>query len=254
MKKKILKGFGIVVFFGIIIWFLQPLFVYGLTVGNIFGVLLCLAGIFLILFYKKLADKNKLLKWFMRISAAVYCTGLCWCVFLTVLMLQAQYTKAESGHNVIVLGAQIYDENSLSLTMRQRVSAAKKYLDENKDSICIVTGGQGSNEPCTEALAQRNWFVSNGIDGSKIVMEDESTSTRENLRNSLKLAEEQGLSNEFVISTQGFHMFRALQIAKEEGVNASPLVAETEPLLYPGYYGRELMSLTKWIIEHILFY
>ena len=81
-------------------------------------------------------------------------------------------------------------------------------------------------------------------------MEDQSSNTRENLRFAKEIAEEQGLGEEVAIVTQGFHMYRALQLAKAAGFTPYSLVAETDPLLFPEYYGRELLSLTKWQVEH----
>ena len=68
----------------------------------------------------------------------------------------------------------------------------------------------------------------------------------------MEIAREEGLGTEFAIVTQSFHMFRALQLAENAGFTAYSLVAETDPLLFPEYYGRELLSLTKWVAQHLV--
>lgn len=249
MIKRILKVLGILVLSIGIVWFLQPVFKYGLNLGNYFGVFVCLLGIGIIVFYKRIADKGKMKKVIIRFITSFYIIGIVWCGILSGLMLSVQYASPPESANVIVLGAQVYSENSVSLTVAQRVKKAETYLKNNKENICIVTGGQGPNEPCTEALAQKNYMMQLGIEENRIIMEDESTNTRQNLENSLIIAKEMNLDNEFLIATQDFHMYRALQIANQVGVKAYPLIAETEPLLFSGYYGRELLSLTKWFAE-----
>ena len=91
-----------------------------------------------------------------------------------------------------------------------------------------------------------------GIDEERIFLEDRSHNTRENLVFAKEIAEKQGLGEEVAIVTQGFHMYRATQLAKAAGFTPYSLVAETDPLLFPEYYGRELLSLTKWWVERLV--
>lgn len=251
MVKKVLKALGILIFLLIIVWFLQPIFRYGLNVGNYFGVALSIMGILIILFYKKLADSGGVKKAAARLITCCYILGIAWCGYLSVLMFSAQDNPPPENANLIILGAQVYNENSMSLSLSQRVDKAEEYLKGNPGSNCIATGSQGPNEPCTEAIVQRNHLVKAGIDEKRIYLEEDSTNTRENLRNALEIAGENGMSNEFAIVTQSFHMYRAQQLARQEGIAAYSLVADTEPLLFSGYYGRELMSLTKWYLESL---
>ena len=72
---------------------------------------------------------------------------------------------------------------------------------------------------------------------------------RQNLEYAMDIAQEEGLGTEFVVVTQEFHMFRALQLAETAGFTAYSLTAQSDPLLLPEYYGRELLSLTKWMVE-----
>ena len=82
-------------------------------------------------------------------------------------------------------------------------------------------------------------------------VEDRSSNTRENMVFSRIVAEENGLGTEIVIVTQSFHMYRALMLAENAGFNPYALVADTDPVLFPLYYGRELLSLTKWNLEQL---
>ena len=130
---------------------------------------------------------------------------------------------------------------------------AYEYLEENPQSKCIVTGGQGDNEPCAESLTARNALISRGIEPGRIFAEDRSRNTRENLEYAMETARANGLGTEVVVVSQSFHLYRAVRLAQSAGFTASGLAAETDPIIYPSYYGRELLSLTKWYIEELIF-
>ena len=63
---------------------------------------------------------------------------------------------------IIVLGAQIYEWGP-SPVLKHRLESAVIYLEENPDTICIVSGGQGSNEPCPEAEGMASYLIEHGI-------------------------------------------------------------------------------------------
>ncbi len=83
-------------------------------------------------------------------------------------------------------------------------------------------------------------------------MDDKSKNTRQNMRFSKEIADENRLGSQFVIVTQGFHMYRAMMLAKSAGITPYPLAADTDLILLPEYYGRELLSLTKFHLEQIV--
>lgn len=117
------------------------------------------------------------------------------------------------------------------------------------ETLCIATGGQGGDEPTTEALAEKNSLIDMGIEADRVYLENSSHNTRENFENAMEIAKDEKLGTEFLVVTQEFHMFRALKLAEEAGFEAHSLAVRSDPLLYPGYYGRELLSLTKWHLQ-----
>ena len=68
---------------------------------------------------------------------------------------------------LIVLGAQVY-KNGPSPVLKFRLDKAYEYLSANPETRCIVTGGQGSNEPFTEASCMADYLVKRGIDSGRI--------------------------------------------------------------------------------------
>lgn len=234
------------------VFFLLPVFRGGFNLGAGFGMFVCLLGLALLLFFAKISRKGGWKQAVVRLVTAFYCLGLVWAAYLSGLMLSVQANTPPENVPVIVLGAQVYSEEKMGVSLTGRINAAYDYLLDNPQSSCIVTGGQGGDEPCPEALTEKNVLVKMGIDEERIFLEDRSHNTRENLVFAKEIAEEQGLGEEVAIVTQGFHMYRATQLAKAAGFTPYSLVAETDPLLFPEYYGRELLSLTKWWVERLV--
>lgn len=150
---------------------------------------------------------------------------------------------------IIVLGAQVRD-TGVSKVLKYRLDAAKEYLDENPDTICIVSGGQGANEPCTEAEAMADYLVAHGIEKDRILLEDKSTNTEENIRYSRKLMREE---NDGVgIVTNNFHVFRSVQISKNQGLKDVYGIAADSNIWYlPHNMLRECGSILKYYVRMI---
>lgn len=249
--KKYLKIMGMVLLTLGIVWFLLPLIRAGFGIGSIFGIVLCGLGAFLILFYNRIAKSGGVKKACIRFIGFFYVVGVLWCGYLSILMGSAKFQLPPEDANLIVLGAQVHENGQLSLSLGQRVNRAGAYLTEHPQRLCITTGGQGGNEPITEALAEKNRLVEMGIDPERIFLEDRSRNTRENFENAAELIEAEQLGENFAVVTQEFHMYRSLQLGKAAGLQVYALPVKSDPLMYPGYFGRELLSLTKWHAEEL---
>lgn len=250
--KKIANLIGRLLCLAGCIWFLLPFLHGGFALGAAFGLCVCILGFLLLQFYPRLAQKGGWKKAVVRLISSFYVIGLLWAGYLTAMMLSAQYHTPPAGTNVIVLGAQVYSAERMGVTLSNRIDKAYEYLVANPEAKCIVTGGQGGDEPCPEALTEKNALLRMGISENRIYMEDKSKNTRQNMKLSREIADENNLGSEFVITTQGFHMYRALMLAESAGITPYSLVADTDPILLPEYYGRELLSLTKWHLERLV--
>ena len=94
---------------------------------------------------------------------------------------------------VIVLGAQVR-ESGPSKALRYRLDRTIDYLEENPDTICIVSGGQGHNEPFSEAQGMADYLQKHEIAENRIIQESKSESTMENIVNSKKLMRQENAS------------------------------------------------------------
>ena len=110
----------------------------------------------------------------------------------------------------------------------------------------IVSGGKGSNEEISEAQCMYNYLTEKGIASDRIIMEDESTTTSENLEFSKKIIEEKGYNKDIAIVTDGFHEFRASMLAKKVGLNPTGSVSADTPLyLLATYHFRETIAIAN---------
>lgn len=144
---------------------------------------------------------------------------------------------------LIVLGCQVQGTVP-SLMLRQRIDAAANYLKTYPDATCIVSGGQGPGEDVTEAACMYNYLTAAGIDSARILLEDQSTSTMENLRFSMALLEPGAT---VAIVSNEFHLYRAGQMAENLGLDAKLIPADTElPILHASYSLREIFAVWKF--------
>ena len=154
--------------------------------------------------------------WLRRGFLILVCAGLL--LFLAVegciLRRFTQKGPAELDY-LIVLGAQM-KTGGPSKALQYRLDEACRYLDENPGIKVIVSGGQGTDEPVSEAQGMYDYLVGKGIDKERIIMEDKSTDTSENIAFSSVFLD---VENDHVgIVTNNFHVFRGVHLAKHQGI------------------------------------
>ena len=158
--------------------------------------------------------------------------------------------SAESFDAIVVLGAQVKEDGSLSLQLQWRLDAA--YDAWEKNNVVIVTcGAQGANEPAPEALVMRDYLVGKGVPEEMILTEAESFNTRQNIRHAVQLLAEQDVRTVLLV-TSDYHLPRAMALAEDEGLNATGLGAQTLPEYWLKNYGREALAWIKYWGEKYL--
>ena len=160
--------------------------------------------------------------------------------------------KGETGTGkrwIIVLGAQVRGRK-ITDSLKRRLDCALAYLTEHPDVHVIVSGGQGKGEEVTEAYAMAQYLENAGIDRGRIVQEDVSVNTLENLKFSRKLIED--VDAPVGIVSNNFHVYRGCRYAKYAGFkNPFPIAASCHPLLFPNYFVRECFAVWKlWLKKY----
>ena len=151
---------------------------------------------------------------------------------------------------VIVLGAAVYGETP-SLSVRHRCDRALKHLTRNPDAVAVVSGGQGPGEDISEAECMRRYLRDKGVTEGRILVEDRSTSTRENLAFSKAVIETAGGDPSHVaVVSSSYHLYRAGHMAASLGMAAEGLPStDGYPVYMTGMYLREAVAVWKlWIL------
>lgn len=190
---------------------------------------------------------------FKKIIGALLAFGLVILIsFGTFLAIYGSRDTADYTENtVIVLGCGIRGER-VSVGLAKRLNKAAEYHKNNPDAVIIVSGGQGPQEDITEALAMKRYLVDKGIDESKIIMEEKSTSTITNFRYSREIIEREGLSlSSVVFVTNAYHVYRAASYAKDEGFpEVNHLGTDIIWYTIPMNYMREMLAVMKmWVFD-----
>ena len=178
------------------------------------------------------------------------CWGLLVGISLAVLIVVEGLIFTEFGARAqpgadycIILGAQMKTSGP-SDVLKRRLDRALVYLRENPETLVIVSGCQGSNEPVSEARGMYDYLVGAGIAPERIMLEEASRNTCENLEFSGRLLNRQ--ENSVVLVTNNFHMFRALRLADGAGyAHVQGQAASSYPWMLPNNLLREFMGVVK---------
>ena len=180
---------------------------------------------------------------------AVVILVTCVIIFLVVegCIISAFRAKGESNLDyIIVLGAQV-KENGPSAALKFRLDEAYDYLVANENTLCIVSGGQGSNEPCSEAQGMYDYLTGRGIDGGRIIMEDKSTDTSENIAFSAVFLDKE--NDSVGIVTNNFHVFRSVHLAKHQGIkHVCGISADSNIIFQLNNMVREFFGIIKDLV------
>lgn len=231
MKNKIIRSIISVIGFLFILFYIGPLispgeYNIGLITGLGFGILLVLYAIFFnkVNLLTRNISKKKVGKAFLGIISTAVALCLCIGIFTFGSVLKYSFKTKEASDVAIVLGC-IVNGDEPGIFLRGRINAAYDYLNENPNSIAILSGGQGSGELISEAECMYNELVAKGIDEGRLYIEDKSTSTKENFKYSAEVIKNNNIKcDKITVITNDFHEYRASQFAKINGLT---------PLRYP---------------------
>nr|WP_010680975.1 YdcF family protein [Acetivibrio cellulolyticus] len=188
-----------------------------------------------------------------RIAACL--TVFCIIFFIlieSIIVLGGVDESNTSVDYVVVLGAGLDSRDKPSGPLRLRLDKCIDYVSKNPFVKIIVSGGQGFDEEVSEAFAMKEYLVSNGVNQKNIIMEEQSTNTLENIKNTKALIENlpDEKSNNVLIVTNRFHLFRAKMLAERFGFKAYGMPCITPLYTIPNNYLREFFAVIKsWVFD-----
>ncbi len=145
---------------------------------------------------------------------------------------------------VIVHGAGLLHGDKVSKLLSDRIDKAiEVYHKDPTPPILVPSGGQGSDESVSEARAMADYMLAHGIPEDHILLEDESTTTMENLKFSKKKIEEQSQSYYAALVTSNYHVYRALRYCRKIGLSCTGIGSHVAAYYWPSALIREYVAI-----------
>ncbi|MDR1694547.1 MAG: YdcF family protein [Lactobacillaceae bacterium] len=237
--QKIAMYIGIALIIGCAVFAI----VMNMSINNALGLLLGFALLMVGRYYSVMPE------WLQTATrVSIYMASIFTVVVLSFMIKYGIHNTVKYDEDAaVILGSGIIGEEPAPM-LALRLDAAAEYLEKNQNAIVLVAGGQGYGENITEALAMKRYLVAKGIDGGRIIEEDKSRNTYENLANAKEILDNRFKDKGYKIAliTTDFHTFRSLKIAKKLGLNAASYNAPLLWYLRPGSTLRELISIVKY--------
>ncbi|MEC7521491.1 MAG: YdcF family protein [Myxococcota bacterium] len=113
---------------------------------------------------------------------------------------------------IVVLGCRVAPGGRPSVSLARRAERAAALWLEGRAPRVVTTGGVGDHPP-SEARAAADVAIARGVDPSAILLEERSTTTRENAREARALLESEGVdARRVLVVSDSYHCFRARRI------------------------------------------
>lgn len=236
--KFVLLAIGIL----LLIWYLAPTFSNIFNVANMVGIMISTFFVAFSLRYDVIPSK-------IRIAILILILVLCVIVLVPISINMIKYAnyKSKNGSNtVVVLGCKV-NEDKPSKFLYNRCKVAYDYLSENENSVAILSGGQGADEGISEALCMKNVLTQMGVDENRLIMEDKSTTTEENLEFSKEIIKNENLDDNILVVTNEFHEYRAKLICDKIGLNFHSKCSHSSFYTFLTFYTREIFAIIKQV-------
>ena len=221
-----------------------------LLIGGFFGA--TAAGIH---FYQKYPERMPL---WLPVSFVTLCASGLMIILVTQILIFGRIpaTAEPSLDYVIVLGAKVKPDGSISKTLKLRLDKALEYAEENPETMLVLSGAKGDAEPCSEAEAMEAYLLGQGAAADHLLKEEQSFSTVENLAYSRVMIEKREMllnrkpiparQPRIGIITSNFHLCRAGMIAKKQNYGTVyGIASEADKVLLPHFSLRDGIALLK---------
>lgn len=177
--------------------------------------------------------------------------GMCLVIVTACRIAAAQKRKPmREVACILVLGAKVNGDVP-SNNLQCRIDAACEYLTAYPQTVAVLSGGQGSDEIMSEAQCMFRELTKRGICEERLWLEEESTSTWENIVFSVGLIEgKTGIRPGSIgLVTSEFHLYRAGMFAKKCGIETLGIPGKTvKKTEYIYYFLREIAGVWHYYL------
>ena len=161
--------------------------------------------------YNSYRGRNRGARKLLTVLLALIIAGAICFLIPFIAVLAGSHDDVRGDPKVMVIfGCQLRSDGP-SILLRDRLDTALDYLEDHPDMTVVVSGGQGTNEPASEARGMYDYLTAHGVDGERIILEDRSFNSRDNVAYSLEALAAGGYdtSGGVVLVSNAFHLARA---------------------------------------------
>ncbi|MFI1811280.1 YdcF family protein [Streptomyces sp. NPDC020422] len=170
--------------------------------------------------------------------------------FIGYAFLYGRMRIRRDADYVVVLGSGLIGGRRVPPLLASRLERGREVYETlarrrevDRTPVLIASGGQGPDEELPESHAMAAYLVERGFPEDRIVREDRSRTTEENMLFSKALMEQERPGSECVIVTNNFHAFRAALMARKAGVNGQVVGSPTAAYFWPSATIREFAAV-----------
>ena len=184
-----------------------------------------------------------------NLLAAVYLYFECMLLGTMVAdAIAARYSPEKDKDFLIILGCAIRKDGTPTPLLRGRLDralafAAAQEAEAGHAPVFILSGGQGDDEVISEAECMRRYLAQQGVPDERMLLEDRSTDTAENMRFSKEIVIAQNPSGRVAFSTSNYHVFRSGLKARRVKLRALGIGVKTKWYFWPNAAVREFVGL-----------
>ena len=177
-------------------------------------------------------------------SVTVIYISMCFLVFMIYCVFLQIIPRKRDFDYVIIHGAGLLDGDRISKLLADRLDKAiEVYQKDPTPPIMIPSGGKGSDETISEAEAMARYLIDKGIPPEKIIKEDQSLTTFENLKFSKRIIEAREGSKYTVLVTSNYHVYRALRYCRKNKMKCTGVGSHVAFYYWPSALIREFIAV-----------
>lgn len=188
-----------------------------------------------------------------QVFAAVYLYFECMILGSMVAdAIAARYEPEKDKDFLIILGCGMKKDGTPTPLLRGRLDRALRFYERQKaesgkELTFVTSGGQGADEVTSESACMKRYLMEHGIPEERIIEEDRSTSTFENMKFSKEKIWERDPDGKIAFATTNYHVFRGGLFARRVKMRAVGMGSRTKWYFWPNAAVREFVGL---LTEH----
>ncbi|MBO4928278.1 MAG: YdcF family protein [Clostridiales bacterium] len=231
---------------------------------------------------------------FVNLFSAVYLYFECMLIGTIIAnIIVVRYEPEKDKDYIVILGCGLRKDGTPTPLLQGRIDRALRFREAQlsstaKELFFVVSGGQGSDEVISESASMKRYLLEKGIPEERIIEEDASTTTYENMEFSKEkileywkkgkavlscakkeeedftakrkegeafITEKNAVPGKVLFATTNYHVFRAGLMARRVKIRAQGIGAKTKWYFWPNAAVREFVGLlTEHRVKQVLIF